>query len=69
MDIIDHASDLEERHRAAALAAHRAARAPAPGTAADGLCADCGDPIPAARLARVPGARRCVECQQREERR
>ncbi|MDE0705701.1 MAG: TraR/DksA C4-type zinc finger protein [Rhodospirillaceae bacterium] len=26
-------------------------------------CAECGEPIPAARLAALPGARSCVECQ------
>lgn len=28
----------------------------------DGSCADCGRPIPAARLAARPGADRCVTC-------
>lgn len=34
-----------------------------------GDCADCGDPIDAARLAVNPAAARCAECQQLEERR
>ena len=27
-------------------------------------CEDCGEPIPAARRAALPGVRRCVACQQ-----
>jgi len=37
---------------------------------ADGLygeCADCGEPIPYARLAAWPAAQRCVACQARAE--
>lgn len=30
-------------------------------------CEDCGEPIGALRLAAVPGARRCVSCQQHAE--
>lgn len=28
-----------------------------------GLCADCGDPIPFARLQALPSASRCVDCE------
>jgi phage/conjugal plasmid C-4 type zinc finger TraR family protein len=28
------------------------------------VCAECGQPIPAARLAAVPGVVRCRECQE-----
>lgn len=31
------------------------------------VCLDCGEPIPAGRLAAVPGACRCVECQKEME--
>ncbi len=31
------------------------------------LCVDCGEPILLARLAVLPGATRCVECQQEIE--
>lgn len=34
-----------------------------------GRCDDCGNPIPAARLRILPSATRCIECQQRNERR
>lgn len=33
-----------------------------------GVCADCGDDIPAARLRAFPTARRCRPCQERYER-
>jgi DnaK suppressor protein len=33
-------------------------------TGAYGLCADCGDPIPALRLRALPFAERCRDCQQ-----
>jgi RNA polymerase-binding transcription factor DksA len=33
-----------------------------------GACVDCGDAIPAARLAAQPFAVRCIACQQRAER-
>lgn len=64
-DIADRASEYEERHRAAALAAQLARAAPARLVAgplrAD--CADCGDPIHPLRLVAVPQARRCAGCQ------
>ena len=34
-----------------------------------GECVDCGSPIPFARLAAYPAARRCVACQELAERR
>jgi|SRR5882672_1624034 len=34
-----------------------------------GECLDCGSPIPYARLAAYPAARRCVACQETAERR
>jgi len=34
-----------------------------------GICIDCATPIPAARLAAVPGCRRCLDCQTAFERR
>lgn len=33
-----------------------------------GECEDCGNDIPAKRLNALPGARRCVECQETHER-
>lgn len=31
-------------------------------------CAECGDPIPEARRQALPGVRRCVPCQEEEDR-
>lgn len=33
-----------------------------------GTCEDCGEPIPEARLRAVPGAIRCICCQEQEDR-
>ena len=62
-DLIDHASDAEERHRAAALAAQRARAAAPPAGPGRADCADCGQPIHPLRLIAVPHARRCAPCQ------
>ncbi|SFT74000.1 TraR/DksA C4-type zinc finger protein [Halomonas saccharevitans] len=62
------AAALSERERETALDAHRErmARAePSP----DGCCEACGEPIPAARLAAWPTARRCVPCQEDHDKR
>lgn len=68
-DPLDQAADLTDQQRDDALAAGAATRAAlfrgAAPTARD--CIDCGDPIPAERLAAVPGAARCVLCQQIHE--
>lgn len=56
------AAALTERERETALEQHRermARETPSP----DGLCEDCGEPIPARRLQVWPAARRCVPCQ------
>lgn len=67
-DIIYRASELEERHRDAALAAHWATRraqdiarhrAAMPGQS----CASCGDPIDPRRMVIMPDAVRCVTCE------
>ncbi|HET8569337.1 MAG TPA: TraR/DksA C4-type zinc finger protein [Candidatus Limnocylindria bacterium] len=71
----DVASDLYERtrlvterrgldHRLVAIE-DALARIDTPGF---GLCADCGDSIPVARMLVRPQASRCVECQTREDR-
>lgn len=39
------------------------ARSPEPGTPGERACADCGQAIPAERLAILPHATRCVQCQ------
>ncbi|MEW7865469.1 TraR/DksA C4-type zinc finger protein [Aeromonas diversa] len=35
----------------------------------NGICGECGDPIPDARRQAAPGAERCLECQVRQEKR
>lgn len=68
-DPLDQAADLTDQQRDDALAAGAATRAALfrakPPAARD--CIDCGDPIPAERLAAVPGTARCVQCQQIHE--
>jgi phage/conjugal plasmid C-4 type zinc finger TraR family protein len=64
-DPLDQAQQLEEQHRAAALARHRAR----PAGVGTSHCADCGAPIPAARRRALPHADRCVGCQTVAERR
>lgn len=63
-DIIDLASTVETTLREAAIAAACAPpHYPQPDTI-DGVpcCAECGEPIPAARLAAMPGCGLCVGC-------
>ena len=63
VDIYDRAQQRTEEILADALAEHqrRAVSAAGPGLS---HCADCGEPISAARRAAVAGCRRCVDCQQ-----
>lgn len=46
----------------AALEKHRRQMREAAGSP-DGDCQDCGEPIPAPRLAAWPNASRCIDCQ------
>lgn len=71
MDEADFAQLHESMARESALAMRAARAARNAGSARvagaaerqSGLCADCGEPIPAARLAAIPNAARCVACQ------
>lgn len=65
MDVVDEAQQLELDRRADALAARRSKAPPLP---ASGICCDCGDPIEPSRLAALPFARRCIDCQTAAER-
>lgn len=60
----DRAQELElaeyERNQAKAIMS-------APTSPSAQNCADCGDEIPEARRAAVPGVLRCMECQQQTE--
>ncbi|EPV5843375.1 TraR/DksA family transcriptional regulator [Escherichia coli] len=65
MDIIDSASEVEELHRNAALAAHRMNR-----DAVSAIrCSDCDEELPEARRIAYPGCTMCVDCQADAERR
>ena len=64
-DLIDQAQQVEEQHRAAALARHHAR----PVSVGASHCVDCDAPIPAARRHALPNADRCVGCQTVAERR
>ncbi|MCL2656147.1 MAG: TraR/DksA C4-type zinc finger protein [Betaproteobacteria bacterium] len=66
MDQFDRAQQIEAMQRDIALAEHQR-RATA--GAALTHCEDCGEPIPAERAARVPGVRRCIDCQRDHEHR
>ncbi|MGD9610474.1 MAG: TraR/DksA C4-type zinc finger protein [Desulfovibrionaceae bacterium] len=68
MDIADEGQQAEALFLAGAIAAARAAPAGAQ-VIVNGqvVCADCGQPIPAKRIAAVPGATRCRDCQEAAE--
>ncbi|QOK91561.1 TraR/DksA family transcriptional regulator [Ralstonia pseudosolanacearum] len=59
-DIIDRASELEERQREEAIARVRAVRrTEQPSRKA---CIDCDAPIPEGRRQAVPGCTLCIDC-------
>lgn len=65
-DIFDQASDYEAKDREAAIsvAAGRATWSGPSPDIIDGVpcCAECGEPLPEARLKALPGVGLCVEC-------
>ena len=65
MDEADRAAALIEATTANALARIQAAQQ----QAGQADCADCGEPIPAARRVANPAAIRCIDCQEIYERR
>jgi len=58
----DIASEIEQRHREAALARHQ----PATGPSLE-ECEECGGEIPEARRKAIAGVTRCVFCQSTQE--
>ncbi|WP_432460814.1 TraR/DksA C4-type zinc finger protein [Agarivorans sp. QJM3NY_25] len=69
MDICDKAKLLEQQQRNIALA--RALQRPPQVQQSindEAVCEDCFAPIPAARLAVLPRANRCIDCQSIKER-
>lgn len=67
MDVFDRATEVEEAHREAAIAAHLA-QAKRPKHASASHCEDCGVEIPEQRRLILPGVLLCVECQSIHER-
>jgi len=61
MDDLDRAQILEQRQRDEALARMQSRLRTGP---AQEQCSDCGEDIPEARRAALPGVIRCVYCQQ-----
>lgn len=68
MDAADIATQREHILRLEALARNRASRPVHAAGPPPTRCEECGDPIPEARRAAVPGVRLCVTCQQKQER-
>ena len=68
--VVDLLADIEyadiDRHIQALRASEAALRAWHEG--GYGVCSDCGEPIPLARLQATPSAARCIDCQQARER-
>lgn len=69
MDVFDQATELEELDRNAALMRARAGVDRRGPEWIDGVacCRECGDPIPARRLAALPGVGLCLSCQEERE--
>ena len=66
MDAIDPMQEAEAamHDRALAAARPRTGSRIGPGP---GICVECGGPIAPARLAALPGARTCIDCQRELE--
>ena len=62
---IDHACELEERYRQAAL--DQQAKQNYPQRPSASHCQECGEPIPEARRRAAQGCQYCIECQERIE--
>jgi phage/conjugal plasmid C-4 type zinc finger TraR family protein len=66
-DDLDRAAEYEALRLKVALENHFAQARDMAEADGDGICIDCGEPIPEARQRALPGCRRCIECQQRYE--
>ncbi len=64
MDALDSMAEAEALLLENAIARTRPQPEPGPGR---GTCVACGDPIPPARLAALPSARTCIDCQREIE--
>lgn len=67
MDVTDYASEREDAHRAAAIAAALAQHEQPAGASAE-YCENCAEEIPEARRLAIPGVVLCVDCKSRLER-
>lgn len=67
-DALDRAQEAEQFRRDLAIRAFRAGLGDLARPSAFLLCDGCGDPLDAERRKALPGATRCVECQQAAER-
>ncbi len=70
MDVFDQATELERINRESALLSAMKAMHHEGPEWIDGkaCCAECGNPIPEARLRAIPGVGLCLECQEDRER-
>lgn len=66
-DEIDRAQDAAEAFRADALRRHQAKALRATPRGEKRRCEDCGELIPVARVAAVPAAVCCIDCQELRE--
>ena len=62
MDTFDRASEIEAKMTSVALANHFAKQTPVSSVSVS-ECLECGDVIPAARQAAMPGCQYCIGCQ------
>jgi DnaK suppressor protein len=71
MDFFDRAQETDQRFREQALRAHFGKKVDEPLYDDKGkrVCMDCEARIPQKRLKAMPDALRCLECQEKEERR
>jgi DnaK suppressor protein len=67
MDVFDRAQENDQLFRDLALREHFAGRVKGQEERVMD-CIDCGDQIPLERLEAMPNAVRCLECQEKEER-
>ena len=63
MDLLDIASEQEQKVTSILLASNSAKVNNMHRSNSTGFCTDCGEPIPKKRLEVIPGASRCVNCQ------
>tara|TARA_R110002073_G_scaffold158622_1_gene313912 strand:+ start:300 stop:521 length:222 start_codon:yes stop_codon:yes gene_type:complete len=71
MDDVDRAKIIEQKNRSASVQAALNTKSKREQMLIDGVphCVDCYEEIPVQRLSALPGAVRCVECEEIMERR